>query len=277
MPTAVIAFDFDPFAHLGDIAVRWETVGIAVAIFAGLVTAGLAVRSAGLRLDDLLFVVLGVVPGAVVGGRVGYVLLHPTFFAEDLRRVVDPAVGSLELTLAVVGGAFTGALVAALLDGRPGRWVHAGTGPLLLTLGIGKLAMVLGGSGQGQPTAGEPATAYLGAGPWGSLAPSLPSVPSQAIEGIATLALLGLVLVVMLFAPFRRPDGRSFVFALGAWSLIRLAVSTTWRDPVALGGLRPEQAIDVVVTAGSALVLVVLVVRSRRAGASSVDRATAAV
>jgi phosphatidylglycerol:prolipoprotein diacylglycerol transferase len=276
VPTAVIAFDFDPFAHLGDVAVRWETVGIAVAIFAGLATAGLAVRSAGLRGDDLLFVVLGVVPGAVVGGRLGYILLHPAFFAEDLPRVIDPGTGSLELTLAVVGGAVTGALVAALLDGRPGRWVHAAAGPMLLTLGIGKLAMVLGGSGQGQPTAGEPATAYVGGGPWGSLAPALPSIPSQAIEGVATFVLLVVALLVMLTPAFRRADGRSFVVTLGAWSLLRLGVAATWRDPVVIGALRAEQVIDIVVAIGSVIALLALLVRSRRAGTSSVDRAPAA-
>ena len=105
MPTAVIAFDFDPLFHLGDGAVRWETIGIAAAIFAGLVIAGLAVRTADLGVDDLLFVVLGVVPGAVVGGRLGYVLLHPAWFGADPGRILDPGVGSLELTLAVVGGA----------------------------------------------------------------------------------------------------------------------------------------------------------------------------
>jgi prolipoprotein diacylglyceryltransferase len=276
VPTAVIAFDFDPFARLGDVAVRWETLGIALAIFAALVTAGLAIRPADLRLDDLLFVVLGVVPGAVVGGRLGYVALHASFFAEDVRRVVDPGIGSLELTLAVVGGAVTGGLVAALLDGRPGRWLHAATGPMLLVLGVGKLAMVLGGSGQGQPSDSAIATTYVGSGPWGSLAPGVPSVPSQAIEGIATLALLVVVLVVALAAVLRRPDGRSFVLALGAWSLVRLGVATTWRDPVVLGGLRAEQVIDVVVALGSVLVLLGLMIRSRRAGASSADPAPAA-
>jgi prolipoprotein diacylglyceryltransferase len=276
VPTAVIAFDFDPFARLGDVAVRWETLGIALAIFAALVTAGLAIRPADLRLDDLLFVVLGVVPGAVVGGRLGYVALHVSFFAEDVRRVVDPGIGSLELTLAVVGGAVTGGLVAALLDGRPGRWLHAATGPMLLVLGVGKLAMVLGGSGQGQPSDSAIATTYVGSGPWGSLAPGVPSVPSQAIEGIATLALLVVVLVVALAAVLRRPDGRSFVLALGAWSLVRLGVATTWRDPVVLGGLRAEQVIDVVVALGSVLVLLGLMIRSRRAGASSADPAPAA-
>ena len=80
MPTAVLAFDFDPLLHLGDGAVRWETVAVAAAIFLSIVLAGVAARASGLRVDDLLFVILGIVPGAVVGGRLGYVLLHPAFF-----------------------------------------------------------------------------------------------------------------------------------------------------------------------------------------------------
>jgi hypothetical protein len=134
VPTAVIAFDFDPLLHLGDGAVRWETIGVAGSIFAALVLAGLAVRSLDLRLDDLLFVVLGIVPGAVVGGRLGYVFLHPDWFGLDPGRILDPGVGSLELTLAVVGGAMTGAAVAVLLDGQPGRWLHAATLPTLVAL-----------------------------------------------------------------------------------------------------------------------------------------------
>src|SRR6476469_1055046 len=193
VPTAVLAFDFDPWLHLGDGAVRWETVAIAVAIFLSVVLAGVAARSAGLRVDDLLFVVLGLVPGAVVGGRLGYVLLHPAFFTDIPGRILDPGVGSLELTLGVVGGAVTGSLVALLLDGRPGPWLRVATVPTLVLLALGKLAMILGGTGQGLPTTGEPATAYLGAGPWGSLGPAIPSIRSQAREAIASAVVLVIV------------------------------------------------------------------------------------
>ena len=62
--------------------------------------------------------------------------------------------------------------------------------PVLFAIGAGKLTMVLTGSGQGPPSVDGWSTAYLGPGPWGSLAPALPSVPSQALEGIATLAIL---------------------------------------------------------------------------------------
>jgi phosphatidylglycerol:prolipoprotein diacylglycerol transferase len=251
VPTAALAFDFDPLLHLGDGVVRWETVAIAVAIFASIVLAGLAATSSGLRVDDLLFVILGIVPGAVVGGRIGYVLLHPAFFTAAPGRILDPGVGSLELTLAVVGGAITGCLVALLLDGRPGPWLRVATFPMLVALAAGKLAMVLGGSGQGMPTSAEPATAYVGPGPWGSLGPAIPSIPAQALEGLVTILVLIAIAVASLLPRLRRSDGRLFLLALAGWAVGRAIVASTWRDPVVVGPLRAEQAIDIVVAAGS--------------------------
>ncbi len=255
MPTALIVFSFDPLVRIGDSVVSWQTIGVAIAIFAALVLAGVTALRNGLRVDDLLFIVLGIVPGAVIGGRLGYLLLYPGFLDGDVTRFVDPGQGGMELSLAVVGGALTGVLTAGLLDGRPGRWLHVGALPMLVVLGVGKLAMVLGGSGQGQ------ATRYAGDGPWGSLAPALPSIPSQAIEGVATLVLLVAMLLVLLVPRFRRRDGRTFFLAIAGWSAIRLAVAATWRDPVVIGPFRAEQLIAIVVLGGSLLTLGVLAAR----------------
>lgn len=263
MPTAVLAFDFDPLLHLGDGAVRWETVAIAGAVFVAIVLAGIGARRRGLRVDDLLFVVLGVVPGAVVGGRLGYVLLHPGFFQAVPSRILDPGVGSLELTLGVVGGALTGALVALLLDGRPGSWLQLAALPTLVVLGLGKLATVLGGTGQGLATTGEPATAYLGAGPWGSLGPSIPSIPSQALEAGATVVILIGVAGLSLIPALRRSDGRLFLVGLAGWSVARAVVASTWRDPVVAGPLRAEQVIDALVALGSLALAILLGVVNR--------------
>jgi phosphatidylglycerol:prolipoprotein diacylglycerol transferase len=271
VPTALIAFDFDPLLHLGDGAVRWETIGVAGSIFAALVVAGLAARSGGLRFDDLLFVVLGVVPGAVVGGRLGYVFLHPAWFEADPARIIDAGVGSLELTLAVVGGALTGALVAVLLDGQPGRWLHAATLPTLVALVGGKLATVLGGRGQGLPWDGDLATAYVGPGPWGSLAPELPSHPSQVYEALLTISILIAVMGLLTIPAVRRPDGRAFLIAIGMWALGRAVVASTWRDPVAIGPFRLEQVLDLGVAAGVAILLVLLLVRQRRLGPDAAE------
>jgi prolipoprotein diacylglyceryltransferase len=263
VPTAVLAFDFDPLLRIGDSVVRWETVGIAAAVFAAIVVAGVGARRRDLRVDDLLFVILGIVPGAVVGGRLGYVLLPAGFFAADPARILDAGVGSLELTAAVAGGALTGSLVAILLDGRPGPWLQLAALPTLLVLALGKLATVLGGTGQGVPTSAEPATAYLGAGPWGSLGPAIPAVPSQALEGIATGGVLLAMLVLSLVPMMRRPDGRLFAIAVGGWALVRLVVASTWRDPVIAGPLRAEQVIAAIVAVGALAIALVLVVANR--------------
>lgn len=258
MPIAVLAFDFDPWLRIGGAAVRWETLGVAAAILAALALAGIATISDGLRPDDLLFVVLGIVPGAVIGGRIGYVLLHPGFFLALPGRIVDPGVGSAELTLAVVGGTASGIVVAALLDGRPTRWLRVAVLPTFLMLGAGKLAMVLGGSGQGIPSAGEPATAYLGAGPWGSLGPELPSVPAQALEGLATLVLVLVLLGASAVGRTRAVGRRLFLLGLAGWCVIRVVVSSTWRDPVTVGPLRTEQVIATVVAAVAVVAAVLI-------------------
>jgi phosphatidylglycerol---prolipoprotein diacylglyceryl transferase len=263
--TAVIALDFDPYLHLGDGVVRWETLGVAVAIFVGLVVAAIGTRSLELRADDLIFVVLGIVPGAVIGGRLGYVLLHPAFFMANPGAIVDPGVGSLQLSLGVVGGSLTGGAVAALLDGSPGRWFHVATLPFLLVAGIGKLAAVLGGDGQGQPTDAASATAYLGPGPWASLGPDIPSHPSQAYEGMACLIVLALMMVLLTVPAVRRPDGRAFLLALALWAIGRAIVAGTWRDPQVLGPFRAEQLIDIAIVAGSIVGIAVLIVRERPA------------
>ena len=219
MPTAVIAFDFDPFLHVGDGVVRWETLGIALAIFAALVIAAIGTRSLELRADDLIFVVLGIVPGAVIGGRLGYVLFHPAFFIANPGAILDP--------------------------------------------GIGKLAGVLGGDGQGQPTDAGSATAYLGPGPWASLGPEIPSHPSQAYEGLACFVVLALVMVLLAVPGLRRPDGRAFLLALGLWAIGRAVVAGTWRDPIVAGPFRAEQIIDIAIVVCSLIGIVVLVRRER--------------
>ena len=232
MPIALIALDFDPLLHLmAGLVVRWEAVAIAAVVIAALVTAGLMARRAALRADDLLFIAVGVVPGAVLGGRIGYLLLHLDFYATQPGAIFDPARGGLELGLAVVGGVLSGLSVATLLEVPLGRWMHLAALPVLFVLGAGKLAMLLGGAGQGQPATLPWATAFLGPGPWASLAPALPSHPAQAYEGLATLALAFVIGLVLAIRPAIARDGRVLLVALALWALVRAAVTLIWRDP----------------------------------------------
>ena len=211
-------------------------------------------------------------PGAVVGGRLGFLILHAGFYGAAPQRLLDPAIGGLELGLAVVGGFLTGSYVASLLGAPVGRWLHLAAAPLLLGLAGGKLAMVLTGAGQGLPSDAETATAYLGHGPWGSLVPALPSQPSQAFEGIATLAILALLALALRVGAFRRRDGRLFFVAIGAWAVARALCRRPGATRSSPPELNPGGLIAVAIAAGSALALVILTVRRRGPAADAADR-----
>jgi prolipoprotein diacylglyceryltransferase len=276
VPLAVITLEFDPVLRLGDWAVRWETLGIGAAILVGLVLAGLLAGRAHLpsradgtpgghlRRDDLLMIAVGIVPGAIVGGRLTYVALHLDYYASHPGAIVDPASGGLALSGAVVLGALSAGLVARLFDAPIGRWYEAAALPMLVVLALGKAANVLGGTGQGLPSAADWATRYLGPGPWGSLGPAVPSHPAQAAEAIAVGLVLAVVLVTSVVGGFRAHDGRDFALAVGGWAAARFAVAGTWRDPTVVGPLRVEQVIDLAIVGLALVILVWLMVRARR-------------
>jgi len=242
---AVLTLSFDPVLRLGETAsIRIETAVLAAVLFCGLVLAvrmGKVGPAPGLRIDDLVFMVVGAVPGAIVGGRTGYVLDHLAFYQANPSLITDPAQGGFTLTLAVPLGMLSGAVIGRLLGAPIGRWMHALALPLLFVLGAGKLAGVLGGTGQGMPADAAWATAYIGPGPWGSLAADLPSHPSQVYE--AALVGLGMLAYWPLsrLQLIRRETGAAMWAAVALWCVVRFAVGFTWRDPAVFGGLGAEQ------------------------------------
>ena len=266
MPIANVLFEFDPVLRLADaLVLRWQTVALVAVISAALIVTGMIARREGLRPDDLLFIAVATVPGAVVGGRMGYVMLHVEYYGANRTAIFDPGQGSLELGLAVIGGVLSGSYVAALLGAPLGHWMRTIALPLLLLLGTGKLAMVLGGTGQGQPVDLPWATAYAGDGPWGSLAAVVPAHPAQAYEGLATLVFLLALTLARAAGAFEARDGRLLVVAIGGWAVIRAVVSITWRDPVLAAGLNAAGLVAVAIAVGAGIVFVVM--SRRRSGA----------
>lgn len=261
MSLAVIALDFEPVVRYGDNAVRLETIALAAAILVSLLLAATIAtwrpfgRRRGtdgrepLRTDDMVVLVLAIVPGAVIGGRLGYVLLHLDYYAAHPSTIIDPGQGSLELSLAVVGGTLTGMYAARLIGETIRRWLDVAAAPLLVAIGLGKVAMALGGRGQGAPSDSTWATSYVGDRAWASLGPAIPSQPSQLYEALATLIVLVVVVVVLRVRSAQR-DGLAFLVALGGWAFARAVIAGTWRDAPVLGPLLAEQLLCLAIVAG---------------------------
>jgi phosphatidylglycerol---prolipoprotein diacylglyceryl transferase len=257
---AVITFAFDPLLHVGDNTVRIETVVLAGILLAGLLLAtrigritpmpGPYVPPPTLGPGDLPFLILGIVPGAVLGGRLDYVLVHLDYYGAHPGAILDPGQGALALGLAVPGAILGAALIARLIDAPLDRWLHASVLPMLFVLGVGKLAGVLAASGQGAPSDLPWATAYLGDGPWDSLAAYVPSHPAQVYEAVLTIAILVVLGLAIRAGAFARRDGSALFVGLALWAVARAIVVAWWRDAPVIGPLRAEQAILLAVLVG---------------------------
>lgn len=263
---AVITLSFPATFTLAGLTVRWETLAGAVAVLLALLFAVVVARWTPLdmsippdwpsqdpedegpnhlRADDLLYIAIAALPGAVASGRLGYALLHLAYYQSNPGALIDISSGGLELSMGVVGGTLTAAIVASLLGAPLGRWLHALALPLLLLLGLLKVAMLLGGSGQGVPTDFALATRYVGDGPWGSLAPAIASWPSQAMEALATLLVGGVAWWLMALGVFAKRNGASFFLAVGLWATARAVIGATWRDPAVIGTLSAAQLLAI--------------------------------
>jgi prolipoprotein diacylglyceryltransferase len=287
---ALIELNFDPLLRLAGMTIRWQTIGVTIALLIALAVAALmapdvrsqrpffrrrepdlrplfppapkveqARRLRTLRLDDMLLVLAGIVPGAVAMGRVFHGLDFWSYYASQPAKLFDPSVGSLSLLGAVMGGLMTGSYVARMIDAPVRRWADAAAVPLLLALGLGKLAQLLGGSGQGLPFDGSWAVAFTGAGPWVSTNPAMPSHPAQVYEGLWMLAGIPIVLLLagrryqplrvhrlVAWADRNAREGALFAGALGWFLLGRLVIGYTWRDEPIVGGLNVEQTLALI-------------------------------
>ncbi len=297
MPLALIELNFDPLLQLGGLTIRWQTIAVTIGLLVALLVAALmapdvrsqrpffrrrepdlrllfphapavehARRVHGLRVDDMLLIIAAIVPGAVVGGRLAHALDYWSYYASQPEKMFDPLVGSLSLLGAVLGGLLTATYVARMIDAPVRHWADAAAVPMLLAIGLGKLAQLLGGSGQGLPFDGSWAVAFAGAGPWVSTNPAMPSHPAQVYEGLWMLAGIPIVLLLagQRFQPLRvnrlvgwadrtAREGALFAGALGWFLLGRLVVGYFWRDDPIVGGLNVEQALAL-----TSLVLIVL-------------------
>jgi prolipoprotein diacylglyceryltransferase len=180
------------------------------------------------------------------------------FYSAHPYALLDPGLGTLSLLGAVLGGLVSAAYVARQVGALTRPWADAAAVPMLLAIGLGKLALVLGGSGQGTPFDGAWALAFAGSGPWVSAYPELPSHPSQVYEGLWLL--MGIPVISALSGWRRGPErtrpldwegwtgeGWLFVGAL-VWFLFgRLLVGFTWRDEAVVGPLNVEQALALAV------------------------------
>lgn len=146
MGIAVITIRLDPYIHLGPLTLAWHGLTIAIGIVIGAFAAARWLRERELSVDPLYAICALIAVGAIVGGRIFYLLEHD---AAGLWRP-DRMLGT---------GGFTfdgGVIVAALLvlayvrrSGLSSLYLDAVAAGLPLGVAIGRIGDVINGEHYG--------------------------------------------------------------------------------------------------------------------------------
>ena len=282
---AVVEIRFDPlWLSQGplQLLLSWQGISAAAAVLVALLVAALAVsryrpvRAAdvpadapSLRLDDLLFIAVAIVPGAVIGGRLVYGLDYPDVYGADLDRPVRPGAG------------------VAVAARRRRRWhaqrrVHRAdperrpTGLAALARGRRATPPVPHRRRQVQPVPGRrrPGPAVVRAAGRGLPRPrplaehraghALGAVPAPRGASGSTFGVL-----VLAFVARRARFGTVFLWALAWWLGGRIVIAFTWRDQALIGPLAVEQVLAIGVLVVVGLLLGLGRLRSRHADTSA--------
>ena len=226
--------NIDPvLIHLGPLAIRWYALAYITGLFGGLwymrrlVTAPPALMTP-VQVDDLLLWVLG---GVVVGGRLGYVLFYkPDFYLANPAEIVKTWEGGMSFH-----GGLLGATLAIILFARHAKvnqWYVADLVACAapIGLGLGRLANFVNGELWGRPAPNVPwAMIFPNGGPE-------PRHPSQLYQA----ALEGLVLFIVMHVLWRneklrhRPGTLTGAFWVG-YGVFRM-VGELFREPDAFLG-----------------------------------------
>jgi phosphatidylglycerol:prolipoprotein diacylglycerol transferase len=225
----------DPIAFsLGPVAVRWYGLGYLAGFLGAFLLMYYFAKRWGLELsgDDYTTIMLGVILGVFLGGRLGYCLFYePGYFLRNPIEIIAFWHGGLS------GMSFHGGFIGILIGGyiacrsvglAPGYLANLGTIGAPIGFFFVRLANFVNGELWGRVTTAPWGVVFAGAGP-------LPRHPSQIYEAL----LEGLVLLVVMVAlAYKRPPlppWQMFGIMTLLYGVFRIAVEFFRQPDVQLG------------------------------------------
>lgn len=174
--------------------------------------------------DDILTLILYLIVGVIVGGRLGYCL-----FYNPLQYLANP----LEIIQMWDGGmSFHGGFIGAITGGyfasralKVNFWELADIGAVAtpIGLGLGRLANFVNGELWGRVTTSRWGVVFAGAG-------ADPRIPSQLIEALLEGPVLFLILLMLILKKPKKPYGEVFGWLFVLYGVFRI-FAEFFREP----------------------------------------------
>lgn len=215
------------------IQIAWYGIIIASAMFIGALLLMKVGKKHGYKEDDILDLVLVVLPSAIVFARLYYVLFEWSYYSQHLNHILAFREGGLAIHGGIIGGLLGGYVVCKVKKLNFGDLADMVAIPLILGQAIGRWGNFINQEAHGGPT-------DL---PWGIMVDGVKVHPTFLYESLWNLIVFGIL--VFTFKK-RKFYGEHFVKYLMLYSVGRFLVEGLRTDSLMIGPLRIAQVVSLV-------------------------------
>jgi phosphatidylglycerol:prolipoprotein diacylglycerol transferase len=238
----MVTISIDPIlVYLGPVAVSWYGLAVAAAIFVGFRVAVSEARRRGIDTNPLGDLLIWVVIGGLLGGRLLHVVDQWSSYAADPMLILMVQNGGLAIEGAILGGTLAG-IVGARRLGLPIRRLSDAVAPgIVLGQAVGRLGCLVTGDALGPATNGAWGIRYVNPG---AMAPQLgtayqPTFLYEAIWDLVVFAILWSLRGKL------HKDGQLFAVYLGLYAAGKFALTFLRNEAIWLYGLQEAQLVAI--------------------------------
>ncbi len=238
----------DPIAfEVFGIAVRWYGILISSGMIIGTILALREAKRLGLDENLIIDFILVMIPSAIIGARLYYVIFDWSQYNGDVMRMINIREGGLAIHGGVIGGVIAGIIYTRVKKIDFWQLADIIAPSLILGQSIGRWGNFINQEAHGGPT-------DL---PWGIMVDGVKVHPTFLYESIWNFAIF---IFLMSYRKKKKFDGELFYIYLVLYSVGRFFIEGMRTDSLMMGPLRVAQVLSLTLI----LIFGFLLFRNRR-------------
>ncbi len=217
-----------------NLEVRWYGIFMAFAMLLGSLLVLKYTKKSGYKEDDIIDLILVVIPFGIVGARLYYVIFNWSYYAGDFFKIINIRGGGLAIHGAVIGGVLSGFIFCKIRKINFYELIDFAALALILGQAIGRWGNFTNGEAHGGIT-------DL---PWGIMVDGQKVHPTFLYESIWNFMIF--LLLIFFGKKLKKKNGDIFAIYVGLYSIGRFFIEGMRTDSLMLGSLRMAQVISLI-------------------------------
>jgi len=214
------------------IAIRWYGILMATAILIGSIVMIKNGKKIGVKEEDLIDLILWVLPSAIIGARLYYVAFEWQHYQGDIMKIINVRNGGMAIHGGVLGGVIAGYIFCKIRKLEFWRLADIAAPALIFGQALGRWGNFANSEAHGGPT-------DL---PWAIVVDGIKVHPTFLYESIWNLGVLAILLV---YGKKKKSHGEIFGLYLIGYSVGRFFIEGLRTDSLMFMGMRVAQLISI--------------------------------